>query len=313
MDTLTQRATPLVSVIVVAYNPRSDLLSWALDSLEAQTFPKSQFEVIVVDNNSNPPLDESRLRDGRSLQLRLLREPRQGNTFARCTGISDARSDVLVFVDDDNHIDNDYLQKALSIATTDPSLGAFGGKARPVLEGPLPAWKERLLPYLGIRDFGPNHITSRERCWGEWEPIGAGMVFRRDVGEEYVRWVALDGATSQLGRKAHKGLMSGEDALIAQAAYRLGYACSYQPSLAMSHCMKQTRMQVRILARTMEGHGRSFVLLQSIIGWPVPKPGLAKMSSELFQRFVHHVRDLGFRAGAVKWFWDLGYFRQARR
>jgi len=302
----------LVSVVTVSYNPRPDLLSWALDSLEAQTFPKSQFEVVVVDNNSKPPLDESRLREGRSLQLRVVREPRQGNTFARRTGIREARGDVLVFVDDDNHIDPDYLEQALRIARAEPAVGAFGGKARAVLEAPLPAWKERLLPFFGVRDFGLEPITSRETCWGEWEPIGAGMVFRRDVGEEYVRWVTFDGTTSLLGRKAARGLRSGEDTLIAQAAYRLGYACSYQPALTMSHCMKRTRMRTRVLARTMEGHGRSFVVLQQILGWPVPRPSLVAAAVELCRKFRQHVRKLGLRAGAVKWFWDLGYFLQAR-
>ena len=304
--------SPPLSVITVTYNPRWDLLNWALDSLEKQTLPKSDFEVVIVDNNSNPPLEESRLREGRALRLRLIREPNQGNTFARCAGIMEARSDVLVFLDDDNHFDPDYLEQALRIARAEPELGAFGGMARPVFESPIASWKSKLLPHLGARDYGPAPITSRETHWGEWEPIGAGMVFRRDVGEEFVEWVRADRAAMLLGRKA-RALMSGEDTLIAQAAYRLGYACSYQPALKMSHCMKKNRLQYRVLAGTIHGHGRSYVILQQLIGNPVPKPRLGQICKELYCRYRYHVKSNGLKAGTVKWCWDVGYFRQARK
>src|SRR6185369_18013044 len=97
-------ALPDISVIIVTYNPREDLLNWALDSLEAQTLAKSRFEVIVVDNNSSPPLTAERLSAGRTLDIRLVREQRQGIMFARWAGITAARAELLVFVDDDNHL-----------------------------------------------------------------------------------------------------------------------------------------------------------------------------------------------------------------
>ncbi len=300
----------LVSVIVVTYNPRWDLLDWALDSLEGQTLSKQQFEVVIVDNNSTPPLTEERLNKGRHLNIRLLREPRQGNTFARCLGISEAHHELCVFVDDDNHLDADYLENARRIASQQPTLGAFGGLARPVLEAPLASWKAGLLPYLGIRDFGETEITSNKDEWGKWEPIGAGMVFRRDVGLEFVRWVAKAEYASLLGRKGTK-LMSGEDSLLARTAYRLGYFCSYQPELKMSHCMKAKRLGLQILAGTMVGHGRSYVLLEQIVGRPIAKPGRLRAARELAGRYVHRVKSQGLRAGTLEWFWDVGYFQQA--
>jgi GT2 family glycosyltransferase len=301
-----------VSVVVVTYNTRPDLLSWALDSIEQQTMPKSEFEVVVVDNNSHPPLTESQLLAGRSFTLRLIRETRQGNTFARCTGIAAAAAPLIVFVDDDNHLDPDYLETGYRIARSEPGLGAFGGIARGTFEAPTAEWKKKLLPFLGVRDYGPLPITSREDRWGEWEPIGAGMVFRKDVGEKFIEMVRRSREASLLGRKGAL-LMSGEDSLIARAAYRLGLACSYQPALRISHCMKARRMRGRVLAGTMLGHGRSYVLLQQVLGEPLEKIGTLQSALELLRRLWFRVRTDGCRAGATRCCWDLGYFYQLRQ
>ncbi|HZT34178.1 MAG TPA: glycosyltransferase [Bryobacteraceae bacterium] len=301
----------LLSVVVVTYNTRPDLLAWALDSIAQQSMPKSCFEVVVVDNNSHPPLAEAQLQAGRGLNLRLIRETRQGNTFARCTGIAAAAAPILVFVDDDNHLDPDYLETGYRIACAQPALGAFGGVSRGVFEARTAEWKKRLLPFLGVRDYGPRPITSREDRWGEWEPIGAGMVFRKEVGAKFIEMVRESRAARLLGRKGAL-LMSGEDSLIARAAYRLGYACSYQPELKMSHCMKARRMRAKVLAGTMLGHGRSYVLLRQVLGEPLEQISAPAALVELARRLRFRLRADGVRAGTVRWCWDAGYFYQLR-
>ena len=45
-----------VSVILCTYNPRIDLLEWAVDSIGQQTLSKAHFELIIVDNNSDSSL-----------------------------------------------------------------------------------------------------------------------------------------------------------------------------------------------------------------------------------------------------------------
>ena len=49
---------PAISVIVVTFNPQWYVFRWALDSLSSQTLDPADFEVIIVDNNSSPGLDE---------------------------------------------------------------------------------------------------------------------------------------------------------------------------------------------------------------------------------------------------------------
>ena len=59
------------------------------------------------------------------------------------------------------------------------------------------------------------------------------MVIRRDVGEQFVRIVESSPEARRLGR-AGGALMSGEDTLMARAAWLAGYACSYEPALSLS-------------------------------------------------------------------------------
>ena len=282
-----------------------DLLGFALDSIQRQTLPQAGFDVVIVDNGSTPPLDAAALRSRLELDsLNLVREQRVGITFARCAGIRAAQGKVLVFVDDDNRIAADYLEQALRIASDQPRTGAFGGICAPVFESRVPRWKMRLLPYLGVRDHGSKPITSRSGEWGKWDPIGAGMVIRRDVGEQFVRIVESSPEARRLGR-AGGALMSGEDTLMARAAWLAGYACSYEPALKLEHVMKATRLGVLVLARTLYGHGRSYVILQRLLGRPAGNPGW-RTPAELVLSYVSRVKNEGLRAGTISWFWDVG-------
>jgi len=303
---------PKVSVILCTFNPRADLLSWALSSVKRQGLPREHFEFVVVDNRSDSPLDQDALATEHDLSLLVIREPRSGLTYARKAGIQATSAPLLVFLDDDNYLAADYLQQALAIAEANPWIGCYGGKSRAVFESPVAAWKHRLLGYVGVRDYGPDPITSNRDCWGEWEPIGAGLVCRRDVAEEFVRLIDSSAEAARLGRNAYE-LMSGEDTLLSQIAYRLKYSCSYQPALQLAHWIKAPRLASDMLARTVAGHGRSYVVLQRVKGSPVPRPNIFAVCGGLIGRYMHRVRMRGFGVGTIEWFWDVGYFLEARR
>ena len=302
---------PAVSVILCTYNPETARLNSAVDSVCKQTLRRSLFEFLIIDNNSEPPLTE---RTGISPSMcgRLIHEPRQGLAFARMAGIRQSFAPLIIFVDDDNALDSNYLETALEVADSQPDIGCFGGESRGLLDAPLPEWKQKLLPYVGVRDYGDRPITSARDEWGEWEPIGAGMVCRRDVCEEFVRILETHPEARRLGRSGG-ALMSGEDSLMAHAAYRLGYSCSYQPKLKLSHAIHKGRTTFSRFAKTVEGHGRSQAVLRTVKGQRVVKPSLIGIARHLGLRYFEHVYLHGIGAGTVNWFWDYGYLLEARK
>jgi hypothetical protein len=199
----------------------------------------------------------------------------------------------------------------LRIAEAHPNIGAFGGVSRLLSEASIPEWKRGLLPYLGVRDYGPEVITSDEDKWGPWEPIGAGMVFRRDVGMDFVRVVNTNPMAQLLGR-AEKTFICGEDSLLARMAYRLGYSCSYQPSLKLTHMIKSARLAPGHLAKTVEGVARAYVIYETLLGRSAPCYSVYDTFRELIIRCSHRIRSRGIKAGLIESYWDVGYFRQAR-
>jgi hypothetical protein len=130
------------------------------------------------------------------------------------------------------------------------------------------------------------------------------------VAEEFVRFVSAAPAAARLGRSGAE-LLSGEDTLIARTAQRIGYACSYQPSLRLVHHIEAPRLGFRPMARLLAGHGRSYVMLERVLGHTPPRYSLPGRAARLSWRLLYHCSQRGVRAGFVAWCWDWGFFRES--
>src|SRR3954470_17804241 len=97
-----------VSVILCTHNPRFESLQRVLAGLRSQTLPVSDWELLLIDNATPEPLEKT-------VDLRwhpngqVIREEQLGLAFARLRGIKESKSDLLVFVDDDNVLEPDYF------------------------------------------------------------------------------------------------------------------------------------------------------------------------------------------------------------
>ena len=96
-----------VSVVIPFYQAPAETLAKTLASLEGQTYPRKMFEVIVVDDGSEPPL--ARLPPT-PLDVRIIRRERERSAFggavirstsgqARNAGVRAAAHGVLLFLD----------------------------------------------------------------------------------------------------------------------------------------------------------------------------------------------------------------------
>jgi glycosyltransferase involved in cell wall biosynthesis len=100
-----------VSVIVPVCN-QSEITIRCLELLLHQVTESLLYEVIVVDNNStdNPIVDLRHLTTNHS-HLRILAESVPGAGAARNTGIKAAQGELLIFLDDDIHVQPDHIQR----------------------------------------------------------------------------------------------------------------------------------------------------------------------------------------------------------
>jgi glycosyltransferase involved in cell wall biosynthesis len=262
---------PSVSVILCTHNPRRDFLVRTLEGLRQQTMPPEQWELVLVDNASDPPLpaDDSALA---GIPLRIVREAQTGLTHARLAGIAAARAEVLVFVDDDNVLAADYLAETHAIAVRHPHLGAWGGACEGEFTEPPPPWARRYLNYLAVREVSTR---SEGRSYDVAQcPFGAGLCLRRKVADHYAALVRDDPRRRALDRSG-TSLMSGGDTDMVFTAVDLGLAFALEPTLRLKHLMPPSRLDPDYLEKLLYGISLStpFVLaLHSQPPLPHPRP-----------------------------------------
>lgn len=251
-----------ISVVVCTHNPRPAYLVEVLSALQAQTLSFESWELLIIDNASEQPL-------GTTIDLswhphsRHIYEEKLGLTSARLKGISEANADVLVFVDDDNVLDKDYLSYTLEIAKTWPMLGAWGGQTIPRFEVAPPEWTKPYWSLIGIREFACDRWSNLL----DWQacPIGAGLCVRKQVAQRYAERVIHDPLRLGLGRMGN--LLSGsEDVDLAYTSTECNLGTGLFTSLKLTHLIPAFRVQEDYLLRLAEGTYYSMIITDFLWG-----------------------------------------------
>lgn len=248
-----------LAVIVCTHNPRLDYLDRTLAGLAAQSLDKDQWELVLVDNASQPGVLPPAVPGLPA--ARLLREEELGLIKARLCGIRKSDADLLVFVDDDNVLAADYLDNALRIAEEFPMLGVWGGQCLPEFEVPPPEWTKPYWQYLALREV-------KRDTWGntgsfQFLPVGAGMCVRRTVSQYYLNAAEHDPRRKSLGRKG-KLLFGSEDIDIALSACDLGMGTGLFSRLKLTHLIPPDRLRTDYLLRLAEDLHYSSIVRQSL-------------------------------------------------
>lgn len=114
------------SIIIPTYN-RPERLQKCLQSLAQLNYSRDRFEVIVVDDGSQTPLDSVVAPLQNQIKIKLLRQDNAGPATARNNGAKVAQGDFLAFTDDDcQPLPNWLDQFAISLATAPTAM--IGGK-----------------------------------------------------------------------------------------------------------------------------------------------------------------------------------------
>ncbi|MFW5883473.1 MAG: glycosyltransferase, partial [Verrucomicrobiota bacterium] len=240
---------PNITVIICAHNSRETYLRRTLEGLQAQTLSTQDWELVLVDNASSPPLSERFSVDWHP-QGWLVLEPEAGLTKARLRGIAEAKGELLIFVDDDNVLAEDYLETAQRLMATHRWLGAIGGALYPEYEVPPPEpfFNEQLLAIRRPKESRWSNVLS------DWEsqPWGAGLVIRKVVCEAYQETVGRDPRRHLFGRKGNS-LSSAEDIDMVYHCHPLGMGFGVFTELSLTHLIPKERLEADYLNRLWRG------------------------------------------------------------
>lgn len=116
---------PSLSVIIPCFNAERTIYR-CLNSLNEANYPHQKVEVIIVDNNST---DETHLiaeSFPAKFLKKIIKEPRQGRSIARNSGVKNSTGDFLFFLDADVYVEKDFIREILKVFKTQDIGGAQG-------------------------------------------------------------------------------------------------------------------------------------------------------------------------------------------
>lgn len=199
--------------------------------------PQSTWELLIVDNASTDGtaelLAESGWRANRS-NVRVVRESKLGLSHARNRAIREAAGEYVVFMDDDETPDPEWLRAFERVMLAEQP-DALGGRIEVLFEdGERPAWlHDELLGFLGKLDHG----LPAGRLRDPGTPIfGGNFAFRRAIFE---RVGAFD---TGLGRKGSANV-GGEDTEIYRRMLAAGCSVWWVPQAVIHHRIQTGKLR----------------------------------------------------------------------
>lgn len=241
----------MISAVVCTYN-RCESLKDTLNALSMQDFRDNEFEILVVDNNSNDSTKyvvETAAKLSR-WPIRYVFEREQGISAARNRGISEACGDILAFTDDDAIPEMDWIQK-IDSAFSRFNADCVSGPLSPLWEKNPPKWlvTSDFMAHLGLLDKGPEPIVMRGS--GDTDLLyGANMAIKRTV------FNAVGNFRTDLGYKALRQEY-GEDSEMLGRILKFGMCAVYAPDVIVRHKVSKKRMSLNYLRRWRYAAGRS--------------------------------------------------------
>lgn len=239
---------PTFSVVICTHN-HAGLLLGALESICRQSLERSEYEIIVVDNNST---DDTRAlvtaSTWRDCGVRYCFEPAQGIAHARNCGWKHARGRYIAYLDDDCRAPEDWLESAHRILEEHSPM-AFGGPYYASYEGTKPHWTPD-----SFNSYVPPLPEARPLARDEfWWLVGGNVFLSRTLFD------AVGGFNVSLGHVGRTVAYGEESDLFRRISDRFPGTLYYDPHLAVTHLVRPEKLTLWYGIRASFGAGRSAV------------------------------------------------------
>jgi len=119
----TYKSSQLISVVIPIYNGEKTILN-VLASVLNQTY--SNFEIIVVDDGSDNPVETFLQRNIKDNRIYIYRIDRSNANVARNFGIENSRGEYIAMLDADDYWLENHLKDCLNILKESEAEGLYG-------------------------------------------------------------------------------------------------------------------------------------------------------------------------------------------
>ncbi len=272
-------ASPVDLSVVVVTRDRAKVIGGTLEALAALEYPRSRWELVVVDNGSRDDTAAVARRRLASMpcEARVVSQPTGRICAARNAGIRNARGSWVGFIDDDATCGVDWLLQYRMALVARPDAAGMGGPASFPPDYVLPWWWRVGHSQRMSCVFGPDEIVETRLLEN---PYGLNMWFRRQV---------LDSVGLFDARLDDWCRSMADETELFYRMQRRGHKVYFVPQAPVAHHVAKDRLELGPLLKRSYLVGRSHRVLDGLY------PGEIRLRPTLIgsARHVAGTRDLG--------------------
>ena len=246
-----------LSIVVATYN-RSKLIKNLITYFDKEISFRCalDIELLIINNNSTDDtkdvIEKAKLAE-RDYEVNCVTEKNQGLSFARNKGISIAKHDWMLFLDDDALPSPDFFNNLLPHLKKNRSVSAFCCKVITHYRY-IPSWFSAngpyQLPMMGTYDLGNR---SRFLNLNDPPPIGSASILRKNIFQKYGYFDIRFGYN-----RRSKILIPGEDTRLTSTILKEGEPIYYVHNCLINHHPPSNKLDIRTLSKIYLGQGFLF-------------------------------------------------------
>lgn len=224
------------SIIICSYN-RFELLTETVDSVISVLKNRQDYEVLIIDNKSTDATPYLEEKYSSNKKVKYFLETKQGLSYGRNRGLQEAKGKILVYLDDDIELVDNYFEICDEIFL-DSSIAISGGKVLP-FKVAIPNWLPKKYYFLvSIYDLGNSSKIVKYLMGGNF------AIRKKDA-------MVVGLYNTRLGRNG-KSLAGGEEIEYQNRASAMDYKMHYHPKQNILHKINEKLNENYVLTYSKE-------------------------------------------------------------
>lgn len=242
----------MFTIIICTYNGAAKIGHVLEKILSQNNLSNLVDSILVIDNASTDSTSDiiKELSQKHGL-IHYLKEIKSGLSNARACGVKNCNTEWIIFLDDDNYIEQDWIKGVYRYILNNPNIGAFNGNVIPLFDRELnPDQQVRLdIVYLGLACTSSSKTILYHNP-EDWMPFGAGLVIRT----EPLKQLLNNGWLKSEGRKQNS-IISGEDTEMVLHIIASGYSTGFCNDVILKHDIGVKRLEIEYLKKLYYSFG----------------------------------------------------------
>ena len=232
-----------ISIVLCCYNSSSRIKKTLSSLYDAVVNYPFDVDIILIDNNSTDNTKDVATNfwkkiNSSNIPLMICFEEKPGLANARHHGVERAKHDIILFCDDDNWLQPEYINSLPELFSNN-SIGAIGGRGIPFSNIPIPDWFF-------------EHLDAYACSTQKSHLYGASLAIRKKIIKDFYNSPM---SKNLIGRTGNN-LDSGEDNLLGEYIKENGYVL-YSNNIPFVHFMSENRLNPTYLYKLSFHFGKA--------------------------------------------------------